>query len=238
MKGSFTLLELLITIAIISILGVVAFKFQDSSLVVARDQIVQHIRYTQSLALSENFYQHKPASSSPKDINSSKFWFKRNWQFYLTTSANTIYYSIFSDNPTDSNTTNFDKSPRFRDEVAIDPDSRKYLTGIWQELNGYSIFRRSEVNTKLNLSYSYGIDRVEANRTFGERWGVNRIRLIFDNFGRPYYFHIRGDGGDIHPFKYLLTESVQIKISKDGQSICFNIAPITGYIYFPGKCNF
>ncbi len=237
-KASFTLLELVSIILIASLIGVATLNMNDNSLVLARDQIISHIRYTQSLAMFSNQYRDRPEGTELKDIRATRFWYKRMWQFYLTTTQDTIYYSIFSDSATNADTTSFDKQPRPKEEIAIDPATKKYLTGVWNSLNTHYAQKRDEVDTKLNLTLQYGIERVEVNTTLEGKWQKNRVRLMFDNFGRPFYFYKSGDIGGINNYRYLLRESVQIKLIKEDDALCFNIAPITGFVSIPQGCNF
>jgi len=240
--SSFTLIELVFVIVISALLGVATFNMGDDSLLLARDQLIKDIKYTQSLALFDVKYRHKPKSSDTKDMRQVKFWYKSMWQLRIGQEHKRPYYAIFSDKPTNAETTNFDGLMKNnKSEPAIDPETRKYLVGVWRELYSSPSYhlKKSEVTTRLNLGLEYGVEKVEANTTFGGKWQKNSIRILFDNFGRPFYYYNKGDNGDYHPFRYLLQEEVQIKLSKGDDEVCFNIHPITGYVSLPKNgCNF
>jgi Tfp pilus assembly protein FimT len=228
-KRGFTTLELVFIIAIISILSTIVIRNSDNSLLVARDQLIQHIRYAQDLAMFDNKYRSKPVSSSAEDFSETKFWFKSMWQLKIGTTADTIFYAIYSDSSTNSTTTNFNRTIH-KKELAVDFETKRLLVGAWKGFGStYSGIKEEEAIPKLNLTRFYGIEKVESNLTFG-KWDKNQITFSFDNFGRPYYFYKSGTNGALHPFEYLLKEEVQIKLSKNGDIVCFNIEPISGYI--------
>jgi len=53
-------------------------------------------------------------------------------------------------------------------------------------------------------------------------------RILFDNLGRPFY-DVKTTNSN--PFNFMIQKSFQIKISKDSDSLCFQIEPISGYIH-------
>jgi hypothetical protein len=239
-KQAFTLLELIFVIILSSIIGVVILRVPDYSLELARDQLIKDIRYTQTLALLDTKFKESNNSSEPVELNSTKFWFKSFWQLKIGMTYKKPYYTIFSDKATDSRTTNFDKKGLFADEVAIDPATGKYKIGRWSEL--YSswklVFKKYNSDTRQHLGIEYGIDGFEINNTLKGRWRSNKyIRIIFDGLGRPYYSYVSKDSGDLYPFKYLLQETVQIKLVKDEDKICFNLESISGLAY-KAECIF
>ena len=239
-KQAFTLLELVFVIVLSSIIGVIILRVPDNSLELARDQLIKDIRYTQTLALFDTKFKESNNSSEPVELNSTKFWFKSFWQIKIGMVYNKPYYTIFSDKATDAPTTNFDKKGLFADEVAIDPATGKYKTGRWSEL--YSswnlVFKKYNSDVRQNLGIQYNLDGFETNNTLGGKWRSNKyIRIIFDDLGRPYYSYMYKDSGALHPFKYLLQETVQIKLLKGEDKICFNLEPISGLVY-KAKCVF
>jgi prepilin-type N-terminal cleavage/methylation domain-containing protein len=245
-RKAFTLYELIVVIAISSIIGVSIFFSEDNDLIIARDQLIQHIRYTQSLALFDDKYRVAPESSSARDINRTRFWYKSMWQVYLATTKGTIYYVVFNDTPTSGG--NYDLDPtKSYNEIAIDPQTRKYLYGAWKELSSSHSTTEEEVNTKLNLSLQYSVDdfRFKYLTSGVVVYRYDKINIFFDIFGRPYITEtVDGktltsfkNSTDPHPFNYLLQETIQIKISKDDDSLCINLEPISGYVY-PEKCLF
>ncbi len=213
MKNSFTLLELLFVLVLISIIAIELLPRMKSNLLKqAAQQLIADIRYTQHLALTDDKYD-------PND----KVWFKKRWQIIFGQSVDTeqkLAYSIFSDNTTDDD----DAKPGLS-ELAIDPsNNNKYLSG------GYSgILKTSEpqANKKMNLGLSYGIDEYK----FGGGCSARTRRISFDHYGRPIK-----DSLALYTTAYkkgrLLTKACTIELidSNEG-SIVINIEPETGYVH-------
>ncbi len=244
-KSAFSLLELVFVLVIVSLIGFVSISFDNNNLLSARDQLIRHIRFTQSLALFDNRFKHQPDSNSTGDIAESKYWFKGMWQLQMQTTANTIFYSVYHDIPTSTGNWNF-QTAKSSDEVAIDPETNKFLVGAWKDITAsspWNIFSKDDVNTKLNLSKEFGITKVEFkynSKTTINSILSNWINIFFDNLGRVYLFpSITGKTRtytDIHPYKYLLREAVQFKISNSSDSVCFSLES-HGYLYI-SECKF
>ncbi len=238
-KKSFTVLELVVVIAILGIISAVSIQIDNNNLIIARDQLMKHIQYTQSLALFDDKFKFKPDSNSNEDIANTKYWFKGMWQVQIQMSKNQIFYSIYHDRATFNGTWNFQPATAKtnNDEVAIDPETRKYLTGL--------------LNDDLNLTYKFNTQSIKIRYKSGQEYEKsitegNTILIFFDNFGRVYLFPTKGrmtlsayadDNTTLHPFKHQLRETVQFKLSdKSKDSLCFNLEP-NGYIYIE-DCSF
>ncbi len=233
-KKSFTVLELVVVIAILGIISAVSIQIDNNNLIIARDQLMKHIQYTQSLALFDDKFKFKPDSNSSEDIANTKYWFKGMWQVQIQMSQNKIFYSIYHDGATSSGNWIFDISVKqtHNDEVAIDPETRKYLTGL--------------LNDDLNLTYKFNTQSIKIRYESGQEYErnitkSNTIHIFFDNFGRVYLFPTVKDKTtsftELHPFKHQLRETVQFKLSdKSKDSLCFNLEP-NGYIYIE-DCSF
>lgn len=115
-RFAFTMLELVFVIIVIGILAVLALpNFTTNPLQLAADQVANHIRYTQHLAMVDDKF----------DANDSR-WYIENWQmeFKRVNSPLSIYYEIFSD--IDHNGNSDTISP---EETAKDPLTKEYLDG-------------------------------------------------------------------------------------------------------------
>ena len=82
MKRAFTLIELIIIIIIVGIIAVTASNsFKKDTLVPATNQVLDHVRYTQQLALNQDMFIPSPDFSTYSDANrkakDSRLWFKK-----------------------------------------------------------------------------------------------------------------------------------------------------------------
>ncbi len=129
MKKAFTMLELVIVIVIIGILAAtVTPAFQRDTSAEAAQQFVNHVRYTQHLAMVDDKFD-------PNNAN----WFLSRWQIRLATDGT---YAIGSDANTDGNLV--------ESELATNPlDSSK-------RLDGGIIASADARSAELNLHNEYG----------------------------------------------------------------------------------
>lgn len=255
-KKSFTVLELVVVIAILGIISAVSIQIDNNNLIIARDQLMKHIQYTQSLALFDDKFKFKPDSNSSEDIANTKYWFKGMWQVQIQMSQNKIFYSIYHDRASSSGNWYFQPATAktHNDEVAIDPETRNFLIGAWKDVSAttspWNNLTKDDVNTKLNLTYKFNTQSIKIRYESGQEYernitGGNTIHIFFDNFGRVYLFPTKGgmkssaydSDKTLHPFKHQLRETVQFKLSdKSKDSLCFNLEP-NGYIYIE-DCSF
>jgi prepilin-type N-terminal cleavage/methylation domain-containing protein len=213
MKKAFTLLEIIFVIVLIGILAGVAvfyFRANDSELVQAKNQLINHIRYTQHLALMDDKF-------SPSDRD----WYKGRWRISFSGSSdypqtsNYVYYNIYSDSPDYRG--GIDKE----NEVAIDPYKGARL-GV--ETDG----DKSRLIT--NLVQQYNVEIVSVCDSDGKD-------IVFDVIGRPYKFNSSTDlGTDSLPnsraYQNLLTSSCEIKLRhlETGEPATITIHPETGLV--------
>ncbi|EDM23101.1 prepilin-type N-terminal cleavage/methylation domain-containing protein [Caminibacter mediatlanticus] len=240
MKKSFTLIELIIVLIIIGILAFsLSFKF-NNSLQVAADKLIKDLRYTQSLALKEDKYQPFPENNTSIEQNRSKYWFKQWWQlkFKLSINGGNYYYSysIFSDSPTNSTSTNFNKIGGPTSEYALNSLTNKYAATS-SSLTYSKEYNLSKYNIKLIIKPN-GSPYTSYNPS---------LRFVFDNLGNIFLDEgDAGDAGDINPLdkdkRPLLTKTAKIKLCLDNPCIqnkdrCvqINISP-SGEIY-KSTCN-
>jgi prepilin-type N-terminal cleavage/methylation domain-containing protein len=251
---SFTLIEVLIVIIIIGILiSSISFNLTPDKLSLAADDLIKNIRYTESLALKDDKYQPFPIADNDIENNRSKYWFKQWWHLKITDAGNDIIYYIFSDQPRNSESTNFDNKTvtkaQYTKELAV--LNGKYLIGADKEDTGNNNYPpKSQINLNLNLTKTFGIKRVEFNQYSSSSMPNNmgdRIDLLFDNNGNIFLKEgNESDGEDINPLdkderKVLRTTAI-IRLCKDnpckyenGKCIQINITP-TGEVY-KSKCK-
>ena len=126
MHNSFSLVELIFVIIIVGVLTVSSIPhFSSNSLSLAADQVIYHIKLTQSLALKDDKFQPFPLDDSKKERNRSKYYFKQWWQIRFAKdkkNPKNLWYEIFSDIPNNYTTHNFDK-------LGYSPNSKK----AWEE---------------------------------------------------------------------------------------------------------
>ncbi|MGD9969667.1 MAG: prepilin-type N-terminal cleavage/methylation domain-containing protein [Sulfuricurvum sp.] len=202
-RFAFTMFELVIVIVIIGILAVAAMpSFNTNPLRDAAEQVAEHIRYTQHLAMVDDKFD---------DTNAT--WWKERWQIRFRTAAGEIQYAVFSNKNQDLN---INCNSTLCDEPAKNP------------LNGLPLFYvPSRPNDGMILS-NYGITSVNVscntddNFAYATRLGV----IAFDNLGRPY----RGIYDSTTPTQYLMTQPCNIVLTGNGGTATITVQPETGYV--------
>lgn len=200
-RTAFTMLELIFVIIVIGIISVLAMpSFNRNPLAEAAEQVANHIRYTQHLAMIDDVYNDKNST-----------WWKDRWSIRFYENTNTYYYTVFSDRDQQRNANTGVNS----DEVAIDPLTQKKL-------------HAANSNTLMNLTKSYGITNIISSCYVDDNTLVtaNRGAIIFDNLGRPY----NGLADSTAPTQYLLTQVCDINLSSSDGVATIRIQPETGYV--------
>jgi prepilin-type N-terminal cleavage/methylation domain-containing protein len=197
-SSAFTLIEILIVIVIIGIIvATLLFDYSPNKLQLATDQLIKDIRFAQSLALKEDKYQPFPINASSKEQNRSKYWFKQWWQLKFAKDGNDIIYMVFSDQPANGKTNNFDRkviTSSHKYELA------KYADGRYVYGGKTYLYKYERANQDANLS-KFGIKKVILVSQYGNKYNGS-IRFLFDNFGNVFLSEgKRGDKNDINPFK-------------------------------------
>ncbi len=220
MKKAFTMLELIFVIVVIGILtSVIIPRTQTNSLEQAANQVIEHIRYTQHLAMVDDIYESNNIQ-----------WYKKRWEIKFGKSKNTNYkmaYSIFSDHINKKG--NYDGKPNFS-ELAINPNNLgAYLSG------GYSgglktNDKKNRSNKKMNIGEYYSIKNI----LFSGGCSKNRYFLYFDYLGRPFNSINKNNS---YEKDKLLTNDCKISLCIEectGESsineLVINISKETGYV--------
>ncbi len=213
-RKAFTLLELVLVVVIIGIISAVMVpRLGNTHIDKAAQQVLQHIRYTQHLAMMDNKFD-------PNDPN----WFKKRWQIrfqYTGSSPRKQYYTIYADADADD--------IREQDEMAINP-----LNPI-QYLTGDKSYDSTVVTQMMNLYDEYKITGVSL--TGCTPGGVsNSQRIAFDYLGRPIIKNVNAldsvyidkDNNE----NRLVTSDCTLTLSNENEEfIAILIEPETGYAH-------
>ena len=226
MKKAFTLIELIFVIIIIGIIAVfTSSRFSRDGISIATDQILNHIRYTQSLALNQDMLVPLPQFSTETNINAankdSRQWFKKWWQFYI--SGNGESYAVFSDSATAASTNyEFDTYPYFPDTLAKDPATGLYIYGAW---SGNSAPDESEKMPAVNVAREFGVTL--------RMTGCSGQHILFDRLGRPNCSKTSTGLGasEVYPYTRLSTSGMCIEISDGTLSNTVRVTAVTGYAF-------
>lgn len=226
-KRAFTIIELIFIVILIGIMSAVATSyFRDDKLALATYQVLEHIRYTQHLAISDNKFDPKDNYyinyQNGSDGSQKGKFFRAWWQIrFVDWSSGTppiIGYSIYSDMDREGN---IDSTTH--KEAAVSP-----FDGL--RLNAYS---GSENSPDVNLASKYFIQSVSFSSSC-QAVGFTRITsgkigsIAFDEKGRPYYGI--SDTNNYSPYQYKLVSDCNITLThQDGREAVITVHPETGY---------
>ena len=157
MKKAFTMLELILVIVIVGILSFALVNgWERNTLREAADQLVNHIRYTQHLAMQEDKFD-----------SADVILFRERGQVRVRLLLGELGYVVFSDRDQDRNTN--------ANEIALDP-----LSG--EALNGFANFRKANLTT----SYGITAVALTCFANDNSLVTANQGSISFDSLGRPY----------------------------------------------------
>lgn len=210
-RFAFTMIELIFVIIVIGILAVLAMpSFNKNTLAEATEQLANHIRYTQHLAMVDDRF----------DPNNQQ-WYSEMWVLWVRQVSdvnnggeNEWFYEVFSDRaPYNGNSTEA--------EEAKDPLSGESL--------GNGTFDNTVDDGKtINLTRNFGITNV----TFTGGSNINNStlrRVAFDNFGRPY--RDADPNANANWRNFLIRSDMVITLTGEGgRTSTITIRPETGYV--------
>ena len=222
LSPAFSFIELILVIIIIGIFSTLSLiSFSRNYLDEAIVHLESDLRYTQRLALSDNRFNPE-----------NPLWYKSNWQLVFTKSKKidgsreTIWgYTIFSDR-------NYDKKIN-KSEVATNPsDNTKLMT---YGITSMHTLKEYEITRRLGLAKYYHITNVIFSKTCTNPRGRKSRRMIFDNYGKPYWSYDEKKYR-IQQSKYFkpVKEECMITLKEGKQSRSLCITPYSGYIR---QCN-
>lgn len=206
MRRGFTVIEIIFVVTIAAILiGIAAPRLlQKDDLSLAADQVINHIRYTQHLALMEDKFD-------PNDGN----WKRRAWRIRFSDYRSNVEYgsswsyTIFSDQDAGTN------NAPIETEMAKNPLIRNQL--LSGGFNDSLPIDTEEANPDMLLGRAYSIDTLSFS-------GCGGRTIAFDEIGRPYYM----SDANMNPIENTCTITLTHQ-SGDTAQIC--IEPETGYTH-------
>jgi type II secretory pathway pseudopilin PulG len=201
-RFAFTMLELVFVIIVIGILAVLAMpNFSSNPLQQAAEQVANHIRYTQHLAMVDDMFD-------PND----PLWFRENWQleFKKVNTPLSIYYEIYSDIDHNGNSDTINP-----EETARDPLTHNYLDGS---------------NDMTDLAKEFGITNVAMSNSCHVNTSTGIGELSFDSLGRPYYYITSANPPTTNMYKYLVVQDCIITLTHPDGTAVITIRPETGYV--------
>ena len=217
-RTAFSMLELVMAIVVLGIVASLALpRLESDTSQEAGDSILSAIRYTQSLALSDNVTD--PSNPS---------WQSKFWRFGVRTCLATegdVFYYVAADKDSAGNISN--------NEAAIDAASGKIMLGT----AGTSCASGTNNNAApdIFISNKFGIKNTNMFSTCTGA-GPNQARYIgFDYLGRPH----TGFAGSTTPdYSTLLTADCNLTFQFTNPNIpnlVITISKETGYAYIAGQ---
>jgi type II secretory pathway pseudopilin PulG len=203
-RFAFTMLELVFVIIVVGIIAVLAMpSFNSNPLQQATEQVANHIRYTQHLAMVDDIYD-------PTDAT----WWQTRWQiqFENATPNPGKIYVIYR---------NLDKNLNEDDnEIARDPLTKQLMRGADKDI-AIPPFKYMD---NLLISKKYGITNVTFSAGCNASSATSNS-IGFDNLGRPY-----SRSATAAPYDDLLTDDCNITLVHPDGTATITVRPETGYV--------
>jgi len=199
---AFTMLELVVVLIAIGIIAVIAIPNLNSNpLDEAAEQVANHIRYTQHLAMVDDKY----------DVNDPN-WYTEKWQIRFRRNSGSSGYVIFSDL---NHQRNVDAG-----EAAIDP-----MTGT--PIDGFNQYTLADLTRKYDIRGDNAGIVQSCFTNDGSLVTSNRGVFAFDHLGRPY----SGLSNAVNPTQYLMNVDCDLTLTNNtGEQITIRVFRETGYV--------
>lgn len=229
-KKALTIIELIFVVIIIGIMSAVATTMmRDDGLALATYQTLEHIRYTQHLAISDHkfdpkdniYIYHQSGSDGTQTGKYYRSWWQIRFQNIPATNAADaiIGYNVYSDMDREGN---IDRSTH--KEAAANP-----LDGLRLDL-----YLDEQNNSQdVNLLRKYSISSIQLGGGCSVA-GFTRVNngnlgtIAFDEKGRPYYGI--ANNAQNNPYQYILTANCDITLTHtSGRQSIIRVYPETGY---------
>ena len=236
LRHAFTFIELVFVIVVIGILSAIMTpKLEHDHTQEAVDQLMQHIRYAQHLALMHDPYIANNTQELLYNTNLTQSqkkasqWFKGWWQIQIHNATNN--YSIYSDHPTTGaaneygSDPDYSANPKLSDQIAADPQTGLYLMRE-DAANGVPANTRF---TDVDLNTKYGVTiNMPSCRSVSGVFASQHI--LFDPMGRPHCAKTKGSAS-LNPMDRLVNARVEINLVGGGENRKICIEAETGYVH-------
>jgi len=176
-KSAFTMIELIFVIVVVGIITVMVIPRLDrDTRFEAATQVLNHIKYTQHLAMTDDVYNHVP-------INNPTWWFAR-WQIEFYACGG---YSIHSNANLTAGAPAAVAAPNAaNNEAALDPQTREFLW-VGPGAAGVCAAHIPGNFEKMDLSVFYDVSGFNTSAGCSTpAVAGNAASISFDNLGRPY----------------------------------------------------
>lgn len=233
-KRAFTLIELIFVVVLIGIMSSVAASyFREDKLALATYQVLEHIRYTQHLAMSDHKFDPKDArfkTMSGYVATNKGMYYRGWWQIRFVKQMNGIPkivgYSVYSDIDREGNIDLVNlKNP------AINPSDGFMMTTVLRKSFSDPESEDNNVSREMNMLLTYSITDITFSNNcqpVGFTRVANSVGVVaFDEKGRPY-FGI-ANNAQKNPYQYKLTADCNITLTQDGKKAIITVHPETGY---------
>lgn len=229
MKKSFTLIELIFVIVIVGIISAVALsRFgRPEDLQRATVQVINHIRYTQHLALIDDKFVANPDldtrvahETNTQRQKATQFFYKQYWQIFFQNIQGNRVYTIFSDSAINGAGNEFNGASQQNNEIAPNPSKPGFILTGRTDLNRADPF--------LNLTQEFGVN-LQLNHCNAENLQTNHI--MFDYFGRPFNGVVT-NSASTNPYRALnrMNRCLITLTDNVGRQAFICVEPVTGYV--------
>jgi hypothetical protein len=234
-KKAFTTIELIFIVILIGVMSaVVTSYFRDDKLALATYQVLEHIRYTQHLALSDHKFDPKDTkfkTTSGYAASREGMYYRGWWQIRFVKQMNgipeVVGYSVYADIDRQGNIDLVNlKNP------AINPSDGFMMTTVLKKPFSDPESEDNNVSREMNMLLTYSITDISFS-TNCQAAGFTMVQnsvgaIIFDEKGRPYYGI--ANNAQKNPYQYILTTNCDITLTHaSGRQSVIRVHPETGY---------
>lgn len=232
-RSAFSMMELVFVIVIIGIMAAVSIWYLPrTELKQAAETMITNIKYTKTLAQLDDRYfamgdeQYFAAirgnlTASQKDAimkRQVQNWQRGMWQFQFHSTNNTSSqqgaqntYTIYAENASSSQSTNFDGKPMNGDTIAIDPMTKECISGYGTNSGNLSDCKAFAKEARFYDTFQTELSSIKSQSNC--KWNKgNTFAIYFDNKGNPYCKAT--NSGTIQP----LTESLTIELKRKNEN--------------------